>query len=349
MANDEIWKVFFSDAARYADLINGLGFSGRQVVKPQDVKERDGQVVFFRSGFLRKARKRLLGASGTYTRDMVRKVIFGTGFAVVGLENQETVDYSIPLRILLYDAGEYERQATEIRRMVRNLMRKESGGGSLSAGEFLYRFRRQDKLKPVITLLLYCGQEEWKGPQSLRDMIDFQGIPPELRAAVPDYPIHLVEIRKLENTDVFQTDIKQVFDFIRCAQDGERLKQLVEEEERYGKMAEDAFDVAVTYTKSVELVGQKEEYRGEEGINMCKAIQDLVESSRHEGMEQGIERGIEQGIERGREQTSIQYNKLILYLNRQGRIQEVVRVAEDAEYREALLREMDAVSGTNVF
>ena len=268
MANDEIWKVFFSDATRYADLINGLGFSGRQVVKPQDVKERDGQVVFYRSGFLRKARNRLLGASGTCTRDMVRKVIFGTGFAVVGLENQETVDYSIPLRILLYDAGEYERQATEIRRMVRNLMRKESGS-RLSAGEFLYRFRSQDKLKPVITLLLYCGQEEWKGPQSLHDMIDFQGIPPELRVAVPDYPIHLVEIRKLENTDVFQTDIKQVFDFIRCAQDGERLKQLVEEEERYGRMAEDAFDVAVAYTKSVELAGQKEEYRGEEGINMC--------------------------------------------------------------------------------
>ena len=341
MANDEIWKVFFSDAARYADLINGLGFSGRQVVKPQDVKERDGQVVFFRSGFLRKAGNRRFGASGTYTRDMVRKVIFGTGFAVVGVENQETVDYSIPLRILLYDAGEYERQATEIRRTVRNLMRKENGGGSLSAGEFLYRFRRQDKLKPVITLLLYCGKEEWKGPQSLHDMIDFQGIPQELRAAVPDYPIHLVEIRKLENTDVFRTDIKQVFDFIRCAQDGEQLKQLVEEEEGYGRMAEDAFDVAVAYTKSVELAGQKEEYRGKEGINMCKAIQDLMESSRHEGMEQGMEQGIEKGIEQGMEQTCIQYNRLILYLNSHDRIQDMVRAAEDEQYRQKLFRELD--------
>ena len=323
MANDEIWKVFFSDAARYADLINGLGFSGRQVVKPQDVKERDGQVVFFRSGFLKNARNRLLGAAGYHTRDVVRKVIFGTGFAVVGVENQETVDYSIPLRILLYDAGEYERQAAEIRRQVRNFMGKEDGS-SLSAGEFLYRFRRQDRLKPVITFLLYCGQEEWKGPLSLHDMIDFQGIPQELRAAVPDYPIHLVEIRKLENTDVFRTDIKQVFDFIRYAQDGERLKQLVEEEAVYERMAEDAFDVAVTYTKAVELAVQKEEYRGKEGINMCKAIQDLMENSRHEGIEQ----------------TSLQYNRLILYLNRQGRIQDIVKVAEDADYREEILKEM---------
>ena len=39
---------------------------------------------------------------------------------------------------------------------------------------------------------------------------------------------------------------------------------------------------------------------------------------------------------------------LILYLNRQGRIQEVVKVAEDADYREALLREMDAVGGTEM-
>ena len=72
-----------------------------------------------------------------------------------------------------------------------------------------------------------------------------------------------------------------------------------------GVFSEDAFDVAVAYTKSVELVGQKEEYRGEEGINMCKAIQDLMGSSSHD------------------------------------RIQDMVKAAEDEQYWQKLFRELD--------
>lgn len=35
---------YFEDPVRYADLINGYRFQGRQVVKPEDVKEKDSRL-----------------------------------------------------------------------------------------------------------------------------------------------------------------------------------------------------------------------------------------------------------------------------------------------------------------
>lgn len=50
---------------------------------------------------------------------MVRKSAFGTNFAIIGIESQETIDYSLPLRNMSYDVGEYEKQAAKIRKQVR--------------------------------------------------------------------------------------------------------------------------------------------------------------------------------------------------------------------------------------
>ncbi len=55
-------------------------------------------------------------------------------------------------------------------------------------------------------------------------MIDFSGIPEEFHPLIQNYRIHLVDVRHLQNTDVFKTDIRQVFDFIRYSDDKTYLK-----------------------------------------------------------------------------------------------------------------------------
>ena len=40
-------------------------------------------------------------------------------FAIIGIENQELIDYSIPLRNMTYDVGEYEKQAAKLRKAIR--------------------------------------------------------------------------------------------------------------------------------------------------------------------------------------------------------------------------------------
>lgn len=115
-------------------------------------------------------------------------------------------------------------------------------------------------------------------------MLDFTDLPESLREMVADYKINVINIRQFENTDVFQTDLKQVFDFIRCADDKQKLLDLVERDTYYKEMDVDAFNVVTKYTNSKELVKEKA-YMVEGGKkNVCKAIRDLMDDSRMEAL-----------------------------------------------------------------
>lgn len=219
---------------------------------------------------------------------MVRKAAFGVNFAIVGIENRETIDYAIPLRNLSYDAGAYEKQAARIRKEVR---KNHSG---LSRGEYLYGFRKDSRLHPTVTFILYSGVENWNGPKSLHEMLDFTDVPEELQGMVSNYHINLIEIRKLEDTSAFQTDVRQVFEFIRCAEDRDALKELVERDAYYKSMEEDAFDVVVQYTNATELVAAKDYYGKDGNVDMCTAIKELIAEGRTEGMKAGKLEGMDE-------------------------------------------------------
>ena len=284
MGRDTGWKSFLSDDERYADVINGIGCKGEQVVKKEDLQEMDTQTGFLRRPrFVHKLAQFRIG--NVKIRDCVRKVAFGTNFAVIGIENQESMDYSIPIRNMSYDVDVYEKQAAKLRKEVR----KNHKG--LSVGEYLYGFRKGDRLSPAVTFILYSGSQPWQGPKSLHEILDFTDIPKTLRDMIADYKINLIEIRKLEDTSVFKTDVRQVFDFIRCSNDKNALKKLVETDDYYKNMEEDAFDVAVQYTNATELIEAKEYYEKEGVVDMCKALTELIEDGKQEGREEGREEG----------------------------------------------------------
>ena len=134
-------------------------------------------------------------------------------FVIVGIENQDELDYELPLRSMYYDVTRYQKQASAIRKEVR------ANPDGLKAGEYLYGFKRGSKLHPLVTFILYAGKEPWEGPLCLHDMLDFREVPDSLRELVADYKVNIIDIRHFDNTSVFQTDVKQVFDFIRCSED----------------------------------------------------------------------------------------------------------------------------------
>ena len=45
MEEDIVVNAYFSDNARFADLINGLVFGGEQVISKEDLKKEDTQTV----------------------------------------------------------------------------------------------------------------------------------------------------------------------------------------------------------------------------------------------------------------------------------------------------------------
>ena len=89
-----------------------------------------------------------------------------------------------------------------------------------------------------------------------------------------------------------------MFDFIRCSNDKNALKKLVETDDYYKNMEEDAFDVAVQYTNATELIEAKEYYEKEGAVNMCRALTELIEDGKQEGREEGREVKLRELVEK---------------------------------------------------
>ncbi len=162
----------------------------------------------------------------------------------------------------------------------------------MSRGEYLYGFRKESRLHPSVTIVLYYGTEPWDGPRTLHEMLDFTDIPQGLKEMTADYRMNLVEIRKLEDTSIFHTDVRHVFDFIRYSENKEALKELMEEEEYFRNMEEDAFDVVIQYVNEVEQLKAKDYYRKDGKVDMCTAIKEWMAEEREAGIIAGKQEGI---------------------------------------------------------
>ena len=276
---DELLKCYLSDDERYADLINGVSFGGRQVVRAEDLSDRDTQTGYHKNT------RTVKGKKNTKYRDLFRKASFGANFAVVGVENQTQVHYLMPVRCMEYDVKEYRRQEVEQKRSLKKAV-EEKG---ITSAEFLSGFSKEGKLHPCITIVLYYGND-WDGSTDLHGLLDFTNIPEELRGMVNNYKLNLIDIKKLEQTDMFHTDLKQVLDVIRCADDEKKLEELITTDPAYKTVAGDAYDVMAAFVKSKTLVQLKETEEGET-IDMCKALQDWAARERREGRQEGRQEG----------------------------------------------------------
>lgn len=278
MSKDTKLKTYFEDNRRYADVINGIGCGGRQLIQPSDLQEADST-----------ERKK--------SRDLLRKVAFGINFVIIGIENQDKVDYKFPLRNMYYDVSRYQKQASVIAKELR-----ENPTG-LTSAEYLCRFKKSSRLHPSVTIVLYAGKEEWDGPRSLYDILDFSDIPEELRSMVSDYKINIIDIHRLKDTSVFQTDVRQVFDFIRYSDDKVKLMELVKSDASYRTMEDDAVAVVNEYTNVLALVKAEEEQmekakgKKKKTVDICQGLLDLVEDSKAEGRIEGKKEGKKEGIE----------------------------------------------------
>jgi hypothetical protein len=116
---------------------------------------------------------------------------------------------------------------------------------------------------------------------------------------IQNYKINVIDIRRMKDTSMFQTDIAEVFDFIRYSNDKEKLKELVESKSYFQHMEEDAFDVAVNYSCAQELGFAKEEYEEGGRVNMCVAIQEMMKDSRDEGILEGRQKIVRNMLLRG--------------------------------------------------
>lgn len=205
---------------------------------------------------------------------------------ICGIENQTGVDNTMPERVMGYDYAAYEAQIKEI--VEKNKARKRPA--------FTKRIHEDQKLAPVVTAVLHWGNEEWAGPLSLHDMLKF---PTEtesvIRSLVPDYPINLVEVRRIpkEVRQNMTSDFGLIAEYVARRQEPGRLEELMADKVHTIRHPEEFLDLLSEVANDTRYKEAKEKLQEKEyNITMC-VIAEKLEN-------RGIEKGIERGIERGR-------------------------------------------------
>ena len=214
-------------------------------------------------------------------------------YVILGVENQMEVHYAMPVRNMVYDALQYDKQVAMIAAANRRNKRF-SSGTMRNNGEFLSGFLRTDKILPVITLTLYFGTEPWDGPLSLREMYSINDS--KLLDFVPDYRVQLIQPMTLSEDDFekFHTSLREVLQTIKYSVDAQKLTEYITQNERMHRLDLSAANVINT------VAGIGLEIKQDRGkVDMCKAIEDLKAESRAEGREEGRVEGREEGREEG--------------------------------------------------
>jgi len=211
-------------------------------------------------------------------------------YVLLGIENQTDVHYAMPVRNAIYDALQYGRQVADIAAGHRRNKKDFTGK---SNGEYLSGFLKEDCIKPVITLVIHFGAEEWDGPLSLHEMMSVSDI--EILSFVENYRIHLIDPAKLteEQLDHFSTSLKEVMGYIKYSKNKEQLLKFLHTD-THRSIEMNAVRVIKTITNTPIEVSEEEEE-----IEMCKAIEDLIAESEARGRAEGEVRGRAEGETRG--------------------------------------------------
>ena len=203
-------------------------------------------------------------------------------YVLLGVENQTDVHYAMPVRNAIY-ALQYGKQVSDIAAGHRRSQKDYSGK---TGGEYLSGFLKEDHIKPVITLVIHFGAEEWDGPLSLHEMMPIRDM--EILSYVENYRIHLIDPAKLteEELNKFSTSMREVMGYIKYSNNKEKLLDFLRTD-THKSIEMNAARVIKTITKTPIKISEEKE-----GIEMCQAIEELIAESETRGEVRGKAEGM---------------------------------------------------------
>ncbi len=277
---DSITKEYMKQPDRFADLFNGFCFGGEEKLRPDELKDMDTTSIVLP-----------YGSDGAVlpeqkARDVLKLALKTDGkaaYCILGVENQTEVHTAMPIRNMLYDAMTLTEQVVATAKS-----HKAAHNHGNDKAEFLSGFHRDDKVLPVITLVVYWGADEWDAPITLREMYP-EGVDESILKYATDYKMNLISPAKMtdQQLDVFRSDLKAVLKFIKHSRDKVELANLVNNNQDYKSL-----DRLAAQTISV-CSGQNFNFPvGEERIDVCKAIDDMITDARNEGVTEATNEGM---------------------------------------------------------
>lgn len=211
-AQDAEAKAYLSNAERFADAFNFLIYDGTEVIKPDNLQELDSAELAMPYGD--EAREPIQKFRDLLKLCLIKRDEYAA-YVLLGIESQSAIHYAMPVKASLYDIMNYDRQVSRIAAAHRASRDKMTGA------EFLSGFTREDRLTPVITLVINFSGDEWDGPLSLHEMM--APVDKRLLGFVSDYRINLLSPSLISDGDFdkFRTGLGAVMQFMKHRDDAD--------------------------------------------------------------------------------------------------------------------------------
>ena len=196
-------KTFIALNDVFADIFNVLVFEGKTVVEEKTLADQITTSQY--------------KADGEKLHEQERDVFKrwnGHGFKLVlaGIENQTKPDSDMPFRVIGYDGAAYRTQILDTRKKKKEDLKKATDNRIPGNEERKERY-------PVVTIILYFGEELWDYPKNLkgscRPPLPQNEAGKILDNYIQDYKIHVFDIPRLPKETIakFQSDFKVVAEY----------------------------------------------------------------------------------------------------------------------------------------
>ena len=276
---DKSQKVLEEYTDVFADIFNALVYKGEQVLDPGKLKQIEGESISSPDG---------VGLKQLNRDIFMEYADSDTRYLVLGIDDQDDVDNTMPLRGMGMDYASYEKQVRQI--MAQNKEAKKDPGGRKIYGH--------QKLIPVVTLILYFGDSNWNGPKSLKDMLKMPNEDqfPGIGNYIQDYGMNLIVLKNLseEEEKRFQSDFKYLVKYLRNRKEPDKVVKVYREE--FGSIVhqKETMRAMAALTKDERYLAVEEE---QEEKNMSCPVLDYVDKQAEErGVVIGEARGEVRGI-----------------------------------------------------
>ena len=283
---DVCTKAYMSNPRFFSDAFNYYFFQGKQVVKPEELTVQDITEIAIPYG---EETDSVIIPAQKY-RDILKMWTIMTSenatYMLLGVENQANIHYAMPIRNMLYDALNYSSQVEKIGKMHRKKK-------DITNDEFLSGFKKEDKINPIFTLVIYWGTKDWDAPKSLYEMFDIQEeLAEDVEKYVNDYKIHVIIPNEIEDFNRFSTELGYCLRYIQSSQNRQKLTQLLKEHydvySNFDKMSGNLLQIVTNTTLPKEA-------KREESVNMCQAIEEMIQEAKQEANIENAKRYFQAG------------------------------------------------------
>ena len=159
----------------------------------------------------------------------------------------------------------------------------------------LFEKKKEWKFAPVVPLVIYLGKEQWDAASTLYELTDIEDI---LKPFINNYRLNLYDYHNETDSTKFKTENKYLFKLLYYSDDKEKIKQILND-----VYNDDSLSIYVdkillnTIGVSFDLETIIEIKNGKERVKMIKALEDIRNEGKAEGMDIGYLKALKENVD----------------------------------------------------